>query len=150
MRKLPERIFISILIAFLLSGCAYFKGSILPAVEARENLVLARELANKGDISKAEEVYKSIIRRYPGSSVGADASFELTLLYISPKNKKKDFGKAYEGFHTFLERYPDHKRAEVAGYLLEVLKKISSLESEMKELKDELIKLEMMGRELKR
>src|SRR3990172_2986833 len=112
-----QRIGIILLIAFLFSGCAYYKQSILPFFEAKEDLAIARELADKGDISKAEEKYQSIIRRYPKSPESGDASLELSLLYISPKNKKKDFSKAYEGFQTFLEKYPKHRKAESARYI---------------------------------
>lgn len=150
MDKILQRIVIVIIIAFLLSGCAYFKGSILSIVEGREDLLLARELADKGEISKAEEEYRSILKRYPNSSVSGDASFELSLLYISPKNRKKDFRKSYEGFQTFLERYPKHKKTEEARYLLEALKKVESLEVEIKDLMELLIRLEKMGRDLKR
>lgn len=149
MKGILKGIGIIILTVYLFSGCAYIKESIIPTLEARESLVLTRELVDKGEISKAEEEYQSIIRRYPDSSVTGDAIFELSLLYISPRNKRKDFRKAYEGFQIFLEKYPDHQKVEIARYLVVVLKKIDSLETEMKILKDVLIRLEMVEKELK-
>lgn len=126
----------------LQSGCASLKESIGLDFEAKEDLTHAREMTDRGEFARAVEAYQSVIRKYPGSSAAGDALFEQSLLYISPKNRKKDFTKAYDGFKSFVEKYPKYKRVETARYLLEVL-------SEIKELKELLIRLEMMGRELK-
>lgn len=148
--KKSKRIYIVLFISFLFSGCTYLKESVMPFLETRRDLFLARELVERGEFAKAEEEYQSIIKRYPDSPATADALFELSLLYISPKNKKKDFRKSYEGFQRFLEKYPEHRKADRAKYLVVVLKKVESLETEMKELKDLLIRLEMMEKELKK
>ncbi len=150
MGKKSKRVYIIVLIFFLFSGCTYFKESVMSVLETRRDLSLAREFTDRGEFAKAEEEYQSIIKKYPDSPATGDAIFELSLLYISPKNKKRDFRKSYEGFQTFLEKYPQHRKAEMAKYLVVVLKKVESLETEMKELKDVLIRLEMMEKELKR
>lgn len=150
MREISKGVYVVILISLVFSGCAYFKESIILPIETRRDLTLARELAERGEFAKAEEEYQSIIKRYPNHPVTGDAIFELSLLHISPKNKKKDFRKANEGLQTFLEKYPHHRRAEVSRYLIVVLRKVDFLETEMKELKDVLIKLEMMEKELKK
>jgi len=134
---------VAALALILQSGCAGIKELIGTTSDQREDLNHARDLTDRGEFTKAAEAYQSIMRKYPGSPAAGDALFEQSLLYISPKNKKKDFTKAYDGFNSFLEKYPRHQRAEMSKYLLEVL-------SEIKELKELLIRLEMMGRELKR
>lgn len=150
LKKPLQGITITFLITSYLTGCAYFKGLIGSFSEAGQDLAHARELTDRGEFSKAAEVYQLILKKYPDSSVSGDALFELSLLYISPRNKKKDFSKATDGFHTFLKRYPKHRKAEEARYLLEVLKKVESLETDIKELMELLVRLERMGRELKR
>lgn len=139
----------AVMMAFLVSGCASIREK-TQLLESRASLLSAREQAHKGEFSKAEEEYLFIIKKYPDTPACGDAIFELSLLYISPKNKKRDFKKANDGLKTFLERYPESRRAETARHFLVVLKKVDSLETEMKELKDVLIKLEMMEKELKK
>ena len=150
MRDISKKVCMALLILVLSTGCAYLRETVMPAIETRRDLALARELSDRGEFGKAEEEYQSIIKRYHDSPLTGDALYELSLLYISPKNKKKDFRKAQDGFQSFLERYPLHRKAEMARYLVVVLKKVDSLETDMKELKDVLIKLEMMEKELKK
>ncbi len=150
MRDISKKVCMALLILVLSAGCAYLRESMIPVTEMKRDLSLARELADRGEFSRAEEEYQLIIKRYRNSPLTGDAIFELSLLYISPKNKKRDFRKAYDGFQSFLERYPQHRKAEISRHFIVVLKKVESVELEMKELKDVLIKLEMMEKELKK
>jgi outer membrane protein assembly factor BamD (BamD/ComL family) len=149
MKGVLNLICIAVMTAFLISGCATIREN-AQILEARVSLLSAREQVEKGEFSKAEEEYLFIIKKYPNTHACGDALFELSLLYISPKNKKRDFKKAYDGFKAFLERYPQHRKAEISRHFIVVLKKVESVELEMKELKDVLIKLEMMEKELKK
>jgi TolA-binding protein len=56
-----------------------------------------------GDVDKAEDIFRSFLREFPGSGLADNACYNLAKIALSKGNQQK----ALEWYEYLLERYPD-------------------------------------------
>lgn len=76
-------------------------GEALAASDARAQLQVARDFESKEDWSDALKAYSGLVRRWPLSSVAAEAQFKIALM----QEKMADFWRAYEAYQKLVTKY---------------------------------------------
>ncbi len=118
---------IIVLIALLLlSGCATGSFATGPEKQFQTAAVSVKEKRYK----EAAAAYRKIVADDPGSSLAADALFELALVHAHHDNPQRDYVQATRSFEEFLKRYPNHKRSDEAQTWLTTLKAVQELKKQ--------------------
>lgn len=93
---------------------------------------------------EAVAAYKKIAADSPGSTLAADALFELALVHATPDNPQRDYAQATHTFEEFLKLYPDDKRAHEARHWIAVLKAVLELKKENERLNNNIEELKRL------
>ncbi len=110
----------------------------------------AATLVKEKRYQEALAVYRGISTNSPQSPMASDAFFQTAYLLVLYDNPQKDFNQALSGFDEFLNRYPDHAKAEDARNWRIVLKTILDARKENERLTrkiEELKKLDIKHEE---
>ena len=141
--------------------------------QAEDRFSDAKKLMNEGDYEEALQESNEVLRVYP-HSMGDRALYIIGLLYVHPENPNRDYGLSLEYFESVIEEFPESPLQNETKIWIEVIqeigtlqrdlvqanvnieqnnKKISMLESHIKELKgqiEELKKVDLGIEERKR
>lgn len=138
-------------LGLLLAACsAAPRGGLTGWVQTRQLLVRADSLARDGDTAGAQQIYRQIIREYPGSSLTARALFRLARLYVTPETPTRDYGEAYRYFDRLLTEYPESAHAAEARAWREALRQLLAREQEAARIRQDLEQLKKIERELEK
>jgi TolA-binding protein len=119
------------------------KAAIKEQKAIHEYLLRSQRLLSKGDFDRALEENQELLSKYPNTSPGDEALFDMGLLYAHYGNPKKDYRKAISFFQKLVEGYPKSSLAAQAKIWIEVLQiieKSKQVDIEIEQMKKELSK----------
>jgi TolA-binding protein len=119
------------------------KAAIKEQKAIHEYLLRSQRLLSKGDFERALEENQELLSKYPNTSPGDEALFDMGLLYAHYGNPKKDYRKAISFFQKLVEGYPKSSLAAQAKIWIEVLQvieKSKQVDIEIEQMKKELSK----------
>jgi YidC/Oxa1 family membrane protein insertase len=136
----------AMMIVVLVAGCSTAPKVDDPDRAIKEARALVAKAAKEKDSDKQKEDYSggpkdklggaigrynAVVNQFKDSPRGAQALFELGVLYETAQGKTKNLKQAYTEFSTLLNRF-DRKRAELTqrGYLANEIEQVQSLASQ--------------------
>lgn len=101
----------------------------------------ANDYAKKGNFNASLDEYEKIRTQYP--RVGDRALFEMGIIYLSARNRQRDYQKSLECFLKLVNNYPNSKYRQNGDALVSLLTEITSRDKKILSQKrhiDELVK----------
>jgi tetratricopeptide (TPR) repeat protein len=106
--------------------------------EAQESLQLAQQLMARGDYDGALRESQKVLKQAKNQAPGDEALFNMGLVYVNPKNPKKDNRRAISFFNQVVKGYPDSPLTEQAKIwvgVLDGMEKLKQVDIEIEEKK---------------
>ena len=106
--------------------------------EAQESLQLAQQLMARGDYEGALRENQKVLKQAKNQAPGDEALFNMGLVYVNPKNPKKDNRRAISFFNQVVKGYPDSPLTEQAKIwvgVLDGMEKLKQVDIEIEEKK---------------
>jgi TolA-binding protein len=104
--------------------------------EAQESLQLAQQLMARGDYDGALRESQKVLKQAKNQAPGDEALFNMGLVYVNPKNPKKDNRRAISFFNQVVKGYPDSPLTEQAKIwvgVLDGMEKLKQVDIEIEE-----------------
>ncbi len=120
-----------------LCGCAHS----VRQSQGEQDLRDAKELRGMGDYSASERKTLDVLEDLP-QTLGAEALFQMGLLYSLPNNPNADYEKSKGYFETLVTQYPESSRKEEATAWVFALNRIIDIEEESLEIQEKVRFLE--------
>jgi len=136
------KVFYTVLILSILTGCALFKESAPMTVS--NPLESAELLYSQGKYQEAIQVYRQILDDHPPTDAAAEAQFRIgyTLSYF--QNPQPDYAKSIKEFQQVLNRFPKSKWAIEAKNWIAILSEMMNQRAENRRLQKDLQQLMML------
>jgi TolA-binding protein len=106
--------------------------------EAQESLQVAQQLMARGDYEGALRESQKVLKQAGNQAPGDEALFNMGLVYVNPKNPKKDNRRAIGFFNQVVKSYPDSPLTEQAKIwvgVLDAMEKLKQVDIEIEEKK---------------
>jgi tetratricopeptide (TPR) repeat protein len=106
--------------------------------ETQESLQLAQQLMARGDYEGSLRESQKVLKQAKNQAPGDEALFNMGLVYVHPKNPKKDNRRAISFFNQVVKGYPDSPLTEQAKIwvgVLDGMEKLKQVDIEIEEKK---------------
>jgi tetratricopeptide (TPR) repeat protein len=106
--------------------------------ETQESLQLAQQLMARGDYEGSLRESQKVLKQAKNQAPGDEALFNMGLVYVNPKNPKKDNRRAISFFNQVVKGYPDSPLTEQAKIwvgVLDGMEKLKQVDIEIEEKK---------------
>jgi len=109
-----------------LSGCIHM----WQKWQAEDRFSDAKKLMSEGEYEEALKESKEVLRVYP-HSMGDRALYIMGLLYVHPENPNRDYGLSLECFERLIEEFPESNLKNDSEIWTGVIKEISTLQGDL-------------------
>ena len=106
--------------------------------EAQESLQLAQSLMARGDYEGSLRENQKALKLAKNQTPGDEALFNMGLVYVNPKNPKKDNRRAIGFFNQVVKSYPESpwtEQAKIWVGVLDGMEKLKQVDIEIEEKK---------------
>ena len=106
--------------------------------EAQETLQLAQQLMARGDYDGSLRESRKVLKQAKNQTPADEALFNMGLVYVHPRNPKKDNRRAMSFFNQIVKAYPDSPLTEQAKIwvgVLDGMEKLKQVDIEIEEKK---------------
>ena len=106
--------------------------------EAQESLQLAQSLMVRGDYEGSLRESQRVLKLAKNQAPGDEALFTMGLVYVHPKNPRKDNRRAMSYFNRVVKGYPDSpwtEQAKIWVAVLDGMEKLKQVDIEIEEKK---------------
>ena len=110
-----------------------------PQVQNAGPLGEAENMMNEGNFDGALEAYDEIATKYPKSSPGDRALFDMGIIWAYPDNPKKSYEKALKCFRQLLYYYPKSLLRDEARAWTEAIDRVIRYEGRIKDLEEKKV-----------
>jgi outer membrane protein assembly factor BamD (BamD/ComL family) len=110
-------------------------------IEARQAMDQGHQLVNAGNFKQAFEMNRTVHERFPDSSPGDEALFNMALIYAHHKNPEKNYKRSIEYFKQLIAQYqesPFLEQAEIWIDVLGAIEKSKQVDIEIEQKRKEL------------
>jgi cell division protein FtsN len=135
---------ITILLCFLITGCAYKIQSVESESKVREFMGRAAALEEKEAYHQAAQIYGMVAEQYPSTSYHKLSVWKAAVLNMHPANPKKNYVAARSWLKVYLELPLSSDEKETATIYVSMINRINDLQAElssMAEEKDRLLEI---------
>ncbi len=143
MSKTANPVLLLVLGLFLISGCSALQ------VDQKALLDKGSALAEEKKFGEALQVYRTVVKIDPKSSVAEEAQYQIGYTLVNSANSGRDYDAALREFNRFLEQYPRSEHTpEVSSWVL-LLSDYRRLLQHIQDLNELDIELEKKRRQMK-
>jgi tetratricopeptide (TPR) repeat protein len=140
---------IACMISVLLAGCVAVK-SLEANKEARERLITAKRLFERGDYEGSLKENQKILSLYDHGPPGDEALFNTATIYAHEGYSKRDYGKSLNLFRRLVKMFPQSPWVGQAETWVGIIRENQKLNRELEELHQTLRMSKQENERLKR